>query len=688
MARAISFNELNEQQRQAVRHGNGALLIVAGAGTGKTRVIVNRLRYLMQARAVAPQRILSVTFSNHAAEEVRRRIVDMVGESANDIAVGTFHWVGQRILRRYGAWLPVGSSFHVLTPQQSLATLRRLCHPHESGASACTPEQLRDAVSLFRNTGRTGPVQTDDIRKVSEQYVSAVRAQGALDIDDLVLEAARLLEDNEGIRRRLQAALDHILVDEYQDVNPAQARLLRLLVPVGGNITAVGDEDQAIYGWRHADVDVMLNFPKTFHPVTVIRLEQNYRSTRRILQPANELLRQNRKRIGKTLESKVKVGRKPTVFGAGDQAEEAQFAIATVRRLLSEGIGASEVAILFRVNTQSRAIEDALIGAGIPYEVQAGRRFYERPEVSRVIDALRVSHEPQSHHAWTALLGRLPGLGPVRSASLADAMVGTGTPFVLADGMIPPAVPGPAVRPLHALLAGLRRGENVETLSDRLRIITSSFETALGPLGSTAAEQEAENANVEEFVAAAAEFEDRTGEGLDSFLDHLALSGPDKQTDGVQLMTLHAAKGLEFDAVIIVGVEEGLLPHTRSSQREDHVEEERRLLYVGMTRARSELFLSYSRTRLFSAHASLGQPSRFLGEMPSHLFQFSHGSGKKPAPRLIRARVGETVRHPRWGTGTIRSVEGRGRDTMISITFRDGSVQRVQLRHAPLERVS
>jgi DNA helicase-2/ATP-dependent DNA helicase PcrA len=518
--------------------------------------------------------------------------------------------------------------------------------------------------------------------------VRLLRERNALDLDDLILEAVALLEADDGVRSRLQRHFGHILADEYQDTNPPQARLLRLLTRPEGNITVVGDDDQAIYGWRQADVRNMLEFANDFPRTVTVRLEENYRSTQRILLPANHLLEHNRNRLGKTLFSRTTSGPKPIIFAAGDESEEVLFIRAKIQALLRARLSPREIAILYRINAQSRVLEDGLVRAGIEYEIRAGNRFYERPEVARIVDILRALSSPHDLSAWTRLLSRLPGIGPKRSESILLAEQRAGRPVDQALRMggfkVPPAI-GAELSRLGEKMRKLDAEAPVGTL---VRDAAAIAEMVLGVEGAATLEREAATVNVDEFISVACQFDNDPGGDLIGFLDRMVLAEPRKESSGVQLMTMHAAKGLEFEAVFICGLEEGILPHAGSLADSDKLEEERRLLYVGMTRAKRFLQLSYARSRLLAGVLSTSQPSRFLDEMPGHLFEVEHGIDAKPRRRLLKVTVGDRVRHLRWGAGTIAACSGESWNEMIVIAFDDGTRQTVQRRHAPLERIS
>jgi len=663
--------------------------VVAGAGTGKTRVTVHRLVHLIRG-GIAPDRLLAVTFTNRAAVELRDRVAALTGSSGEKVNVGTFHWLGHRILRRYASQLDVGPGFQLLSPRESLMVARSIAADDAelAGGSLAT---LRDFISAARNRRLRDGVGAEHVHEIAARYVAELRRRHALDLDDLILESVDLLRRDSTVRQRLQRHFAHILVDEYQDTNHPQVELLSLLVGRSGQVTAVGDDDQAIYGWRYASGN-MLAFVDTFPNTRIVRLELNYRSTQRILNPANELLRRGRNRIDKTLTSTRKAGYKPTMFAAGDESEEAIFVAAGIRRLLARGIRGEEVAVLYRINVQSRAIEDALIQSGIRYRVRSGLRFFERPEVARVIDALRVVESPADREAWARLLRYVPGLGRVRSASVASAM---STVADLLTPEIPAGIPAATIRSLSALAAGLARVSNSRSLHDTVVGVSDLLDSVIGRAYASGQDEQAVEANLAEFISLAARFgvETRHPDVIGAFLDRLSLSAApsdhaDSSSAAVQLMTIHSAKGLEFAAVFVVGIEEGLLPHRRSLASNADIEEERRLLYVAMTRAKDHLYLSYARTRQLSGSQAATGPSRFLEEMPSSFFLLSQSPDLPRRDRLASVQLGERVSHARWGAGEVVGSDGLAPRVMITIKFDSGESRRIQLRHAPLKHLS
>ena len=676
--------QLNRAQTEAVRHRGGPLLVSAGAGTGKTRVVVHRLAYFI-ASGTDARRLLAITFTNRAAAEVKRRVVDLIGPEGSRINVGTFHWFGHRLLRRYGSRSSLGSDFTLLSPRDSLSVLRSLNFSDLLPATQPVT-RLRDRISLFRNGRQAADGEQMVTAEIVSRYTQELRRRHALDLDDLVLESVALLGNDERIRQRLETFFTHVLVDEYQDTNPPQVELLKRLVGRGGQITAVGDEDQAIYGWRYASGRNMAAFVDDFPGATIIRLERNYRSTQRILNAGNELLRHNSGRLGKNLISARRPGKKPVVSAGADEADEASYVAATVENLVRRGVAPNEIAILFRTNAQSRAIEEALVRGGIRYEVRAGLRFYERAEIRRIVDGLSVLATPSSVDAWGRLLRHIRGLGPVRADALATTIV-SGSPSGAPSGWMAGALR--VCDELQSITVGADLGFLVAHVSGVL-------ERATGEIVAGSDELESAADNVSEFRAMAEQFsrESRDPDLLSAFLDRLHIGSEPQDSagvhrdDAVQLMTLHAAKGLEFEAVLVVGLEEGLLPHRRSLGSVESVEEERRLLYVGMTRARDHLYLTYAGARLFGAAQGASGQSRFLSDMPINLVELNESPAPSRKQRLTRVEVGERVRHQRWGPGAVSAVDGQGRNALATIQFDSGDTKTVQLRYAPLVRLS
>lgn len=671
---------LNEEQRRAVSHRAGPLLISAGPGSGKTRVIAHRLARRISTNEVAPDRLLAITFTNRAAREMEARVRAFVGD-APLLRIGTFHWACNAILRRHGAGT-ISRSFRLLSPSEARIVL--------SDVTASLPARERgrlpSAVSAVKNgadsvtAARRHGLDPDCIRIARDAYDRRLRNLNALDLDDLLLETARLLAQDEVIRQRCSSAYDEILIDEFQDTNPVQQTVVELLAPPSRTVVVVGDADQAIYGWRQADSGSVGRFLEAFPDASVIRLDRSYRSTKRILRAASSLIAHNAGRVGGDLRTTNPAGERPLCYAADDERDEAEWIAGEVERLADQGIDPANIAVLYRQNAQSRLIEDALVRHRLPYQVIGAQRFYERPVVQRAIAYLRLADGEDDSSAALLALG-VRGVGARRlellrerasstGASLIDAMTspGSGFPRPTALGL---ANVSNAVYRLRALRSG--------TLID---LVQGAIDCVANEMGADASiVQEAASEDLDELRSLVVELGPRTT--LPGLLDRVSLGTHQRPNAGVSLMTLHGAKGLEFPVVFISGLEEGLLPHRRSLDWDPEVEEERRLCYVGMTRAMRRLYLTYAHARLHSGSSSNGHPSRFIAEVAPGLMDMEVSPKRRARPRLASAAVGDAVTHPRWRHGVVRKVEGSGRETLVTVEFEAGT-RRLQLCHAPL----
>lgn len=683
------LSDLNPAQRSGVTLSGFPLLILAGPGSGKTRVVTRRIAYAVQHRGVRPNRILAVTFTNRATAEMQSRVRHLLGEDA-PVRIGTFHALGNAILRRHIRRLGWRRDFRLLTSRQA-----RQCVAVLPAAQDIRAADLSEALSAIKNgatvraTATKWKIVPQLLETAMRQYEEALRDQNAVDIDDLVYLAVKVLDQEDDLRRSCQAAYDEFLVDEYQDINPAQHALVKLLMPRTRNLTVVGDEDQAIYGWRQADVGTIMRFHEEFPDSQVIFLEQSYRSSKLILRAAQALIEHNRDRYAKGLFTENGAGDLPMCFCASDEADEANWIAETICWLHSEQNRSwKDFAVLYRVNTQSRALEDAFVRRGVPYRIHAGGRFYDLPEVRHVISLLRLALDSTDDGALSDLLGSIDGIGPRR---LDQLRIGSETKGItLLEGLTDPSVvqglPGTVVSQARQL------AEQIERLgSKRLGSLPSLIDDAIlleqtRLAARSAAEREDANENLAELRAVLLDSGPRAT--LRSVVDRVSIERPEgAEDDAVSCLSLHAAKGLEFPVVFLSGLEEGLLPHRRSVDPEG-LAEERRLCFVGMTRAQEQLYLSYAHTRLLGGQMLGGGPSRFIAEIsPAHL-RMQSSPKLKHRPRLFSVRGGERVEHTRWGKGTIVAIEGTGRATLVTVAFDTGARHRVQLYHAPLSRLA
>jgi DNA helicase-2/ATP-dependent DNA helicase PcrA len=709
---------LNPEQRAAVLATEGPVLILAGAGSGKTRVITHRIAHLVLERGVAGDRILAVTFTNKAAQEMKVRAEALLGQSL-PAWISTFHSLCVRLLRRDAAAAGLPRGFVIYDEDDQLAALRDAMKRLDLSEKLHPPRRLLSRISALKNMGRD-PEQPQDelfgsgvLARVSEAYHQVLASARALDFDDLLLRAVRLLGENADVREAYRRRFSYLLVDEYQDTNRAQYELIRHLTGSQGNLTVVGDEDQSIYSWRGASLGNILDFEADFPGARVLRLEENYRSTQAILDTASGLVAHNVKRKGKTLRAVKSGGEAILLHTAGDEFQEAAFVVERIAAVRREG----RVAVLYRMNAQSRLLEEGLLRMRIPYLVVGGVGFYARKEVKDILAYLRLILNPADPVAFRRVLNVPPrGIGERTLGEVEACAAARGVSLLLALGAVvdDALLPARATQPLarfRELLLNLQR--EAEQLSLR-RLLERTLElTGYSALLAQEDSQESQDrlANLAELIAAAAEFEAREeGADLAGFLDRVSLlSDADQVRDDVPvlLMTLHAAKGLEFDSVFLVGLEEGLVPHSRSLERADALEEERRLCYVGMTRAISRLALSWAQSRQVFGQRRLSEPSRFLAEIPRERVRLS-GAPRAPAvpPRWRTGPVtprgvspepaapagtlpelgpGARVRHPLFGVGTVLRREGTGEDLKLTVSFAGIGAKRLVARYAGLE---
>jgi DNA helicase-2/ATP-dependent DNA helicase PcrA len=708
------LQDLNPPQREAVTLTDGPVLVLAGAGSGKTRVIAHRIAYLVGVTGVHPRQILAVTFTNKAAGEMRRRVEALLGGSGIALPlIATFHSTCVRILRahiRHLGWPP---HFVIYDEDDRLAVVKECMRELDMDERAATPASLVHRISHAKNhmvgiedveRMARGP-REEAVASVFRRYQARLTAAGALDFDDLLLLTVRLFEQVPEVRDWYRGLWKYVLVDEYQDTNRAQYRIVRLLTEQHRNICVVGDPDQSVYRWRGADLRNILDFEHDYPGTRVVRLEQNYRSTKRVLRIASAVIANNVARKDKSLWTDNAEGEPASVYRAGDEHEEANFVAQTIRRLRDEGAPYGDVAVFYRTNAQSRVLEDALRRGGIPYLIVGSVRFYERKEVKDALAYLRLIVNPADDVAFRrAVAAPSRGIGRATLVRL-DELAGREQRSLLsACAALPPDVagkPGRALEQFRQLVGGLaekRAGLTVPAFIDAV-LDASGCREALRQERSAEAESRLEN--LEELIAAAEDYQVSAEEpSVEGFLDAVALvSDIDELTEdvrGVTLMTLHSAKGLEFPTVFLTGMEEGVFPHSRSMGDAEEVEEERRLCYVGLTRAKERLFLSYALHRRLHGYG-LGEPSRFLAEIPENQATLlDAGARERPAEAPPTAadlqddlpfRVGAHVRHARWGEGLLVGIERDGDEIIVTVGFASVGRKRLSLQYAHLEDI-
>ncbi len=745
MARTDWFGSLNPAQREAAEHVHGPILVLAGAGSGKTRVLTTRLARLIDDHGVAPERIFAVTFTNRAAGEMKERVATLLGRDPTGLWIGTFHSLSARLLRREAERLGFTRQFTIYDEDDRLALIRRLMDERNHPVKLFPPRAVQSVVSAAKNRMLTaeqlaasapGEPLVQVAADIHGAMGAALQARNAMDFDDLMLHPLTLFERFPDRLAWWRDRFQFVLVDEFQDTNRAQYRLVRLLGG-HGNVFAVGDDDQSIYGWRGADVRNMRAFQADFDPVRLVRLEENYRSTQVVLDAANGVIAENESRLGKTLRTRRQGGEPVTVVAAADERDEAEWlALEFARRVRAGDWSYAHLAVLYRTNAQSRALEEAFRRAGIPYRLVGAISFYDRREVKDLLAYLRLVANPADDEAFRrAVAVPRRGIGDTSLAAL-EAAAATWDQSLVATAAVADRVTGlrPNVRSAFQAFAELvesLRAESAElapglVLEDLVRRL--DYEQHLlqeGPEGADRWE------NVRELVAAAAAWsevvaDEAEGTPLERFLAEAALlTGQDKEEgaeEGATLMTVHTAKGLEWPVVAVSGLEDGLFPLARSLETQDALEEERRLVYVALTRAKDKLYLTWARSRRRGGEIRPGMPSRFLKAVPPGIVEEQRTSSvwvapatggrsgwagrprRRPwgapatpapvaeeeisqdAPRYVK---GERVRHRRFGVGTIDGLTGAGKDLKVTVTFdaRDIGTKQLLVAYAGLERV-
>jgi DNA helicase-2/ATP-dependent DNA helicase PcrA len=693
---SLHLEHLNAEQLAAVTLPDEHALILAGAGSGKTRVLTTRIAWLVKGGRVAPSGILAVTFTNKAAREMLTRVGAMMSVNPRGMWIGTFHGLCNRMLRAHAREVSLPQAFQILDSQDQLAAIKRLLKAMNVDEERFAPREVQYFVNAHKEEGvraRDVVVTDENTRRFGELYAAydeQCQREGVVDFPELLFRSYELLNRNEILREHYARRFRHILVDEFQDTNRLQYRWLKLIGGKTSVFFAVGDDDQSIYTFRGANVGNMADFEREFKVKHVVRLEQNYRSHGNILDAANALIANNRNRLGKNLWTAAGKGEPVRVFEGESDNDEARWIVEEVRSLARDGTALSRMAVLYRSNAQSRVVEHALFSQGIAYRVYGGLRFFERAEIKHALAYLRLVAMPDDDNAFLRVANFPPrGIGARTIEQLQDAAKQASVSlFRVSEGKA--AVFKKLIDDLRSETQGLPLKEVVEVVIARSGLI-EHYKTERE--GADRVE------NLEELVNAAAAFteearETESGEAVDpltAFLTHAALEAGEHQAgegqDALQMMTVHSAKGLEFDAVFITGLEEGLFPHEQSVTERDGLEEERRLAYVAITRARNRLYLSHAQTRMLHGQTRYNIPSRFLEEIPQQLMKWltpRFSKQKAFAPDFSRQtrttisreprtaggfRIGQNVTHPKFGNGVIIDAEGQGTDARVQVNF-------------------
>ena len=754
---------LNPQQHAAITLPPQHALILAGAGSGKTRVLTTRIAWLISTGQVGPQGILAVTFTNKAAKEMQTRLAALLPINTRGMWIGTFHGLCNRLLRAHHREAGLPALFQILDSADQLAAIKRLLKNLNVDDEKFPPRELAHFINAHKEQGiRAAQAEAYDdytSRRVElyREYEAQCQREGVVDFAELLLRCYELLQRNEPLRRHYQARFRHILVDEFQDTNRLQYAWLKLLAGYGepvvegasapnvpmGCIFAVGDDDQSIYAFRGAEVGNMRDLEREFGIQEVIRLEQNYRSHGNILDAANALIQNNRGRLGKNLWTDAGAGEPIRVFEGFSDLDEARFIVDEVRELIREGVERTQLAILYRSNAQSRVLEHQLFTAGVPYRVYGGQRFFDRQEIKHALAYLRLLANPDDDTAFARVVNfPTRGIGARSVEALQEAAHRANSSLYNAAAGLG-GKPGAAVGHFVRLIETLRADCAPLSLPEKIELILEQSGLRAHYLGEKEGQERLEN--LDELVNAGVAFQQEAIENpgdipladdeLAAFLAHAALESGEHQAgegqDAVQMMTVHAAKGLEFDVVFISGLEHGLFPHENATQERDGVEEERRLMYVAVTRARKRLYLSHAQTRMLHGQTRYCVPSQFLEELPEALLRKVGGGAASSPQRAYTAngyagggsgysgagnggfgrhatppsaarsaaagtaesaipgglRIGQNVEHAKFGQGVIVGAEGRGSEARVQVNFRSHGMKWLALQYAKLTPV-
>lgn len=719
---------LNKEQQQAVKTTEGPLLIMAGAGSGKTRVLTHRIAYILLEKGVNPYNILAITFTNKAAREMKERINGILGGAADEIWISTFHSMCVRILRRDIDRIGINRNFTILDTTDQLSVIKGILKDKNIDSKKFDPRGILSAISSAKNElidakqyGKyTGNYFENIVSDVFEEYEKRLLKNHSLDFDDLIMKTIQLFKRVPEVLEYYQRKFQYIHVDEYQDTNKAQYQLVHLLAAKFQNLCVVGDSDQSIYGWRGADIANILSFEKDYPNAKVILLEQNYRSTKNILQVANHVISNNVKRKPKNLWTDNEKGEKIQYYRADTEQGEALFVTGKIKELVeTKQRKFSDFAILYRTNAQSRAMEEMLVKANIPYTIVGGTKFYDRKEIKDLLAYLRLVANLDDDISFVRIIN-VPkrGIGATSLDRIAQYALQNEMSMFRALGEVEriglSAKAMKACREFYQMLSGLNQMQEYLSVMELTEEIIKRTEYREMLQAEKTLEAESRLENIDEFLSVTKNFEESSeDQTLIAFLTDLALVADidqlDKEEnvkDAVVLMTLHSAKGLEFPVVFLIGLEEGVFPHSRSLMEENDMEEERRLMYVGITRAEEELYITNAQIRTLYGHTNINPASRFIEEIPDEFIDRLNGRKQnvpvrdqhqvrpvyRPAQTTtggedIRWRAGDKAIHKKWGVGTVVSVKGEGDHMELDIAFPiPVGIKRLLAKFAPIEK--
>ena len=721
------LDNLNDEQRQAVTSEKQHLMVLAGAGSGKTRVLVHKVAWQVEALRKSPSSIMAVTFTNKAASEMRSRIEELLQSPAMDLWCGTFHGLSHRLLKRFNKEADLASGFTILDSDDQLRIIKRISKELNLDEAAWPSRQSQWQINAWKDDGlRSSKVKDngdffkETIKNIYKQYEEVCIQDNLLDFGELLLKSYEVIKKNEVVRSYFHTRFKTVLIDEFQDTNSIQYKWLLEISSKDASITAVGDDDQSIYGWRGAKVENVATFTKTFKGSETIRLEQNYRSTNVILSAANALIENNNDRLGKNLWTEQLEGENIVLYQAYNEQDEARFTADILKEWMNKGELYEDAAVLYRSNAQSRALEEALLRSSIPYRIYGGQRFYERLEIKNAISYLKIIFNHSDNPAFERSISNpTRGVGEktlnkIRSAAKKFNISYIKSSAKLLDEGVISGRGGSGLRSYLELITTCREIAETNTLSELMEyIIQTSGLYAYhgkepGEKGKTRTE------NLEELISATKNFEQSVADSkknieiAEDYLDMISLDSGDRQAsehdDAAQLMTLHSAKGLEFKLVIMTGLEESLFPHGRSMDSISQLEEERRLCYVGITRAMQKLYISYAESRRLHGADTFNPPSRFIKEIPTNFMdeirpraqtttaytRRDFASAKETKYKVedeIGYALGQKVLHPSFGEGIVLNYEGTGEAARVQINFDGSGTKWLVLSFAKLEKI-
>ncbi|ASJ70159.1 DNA helicase II [Granulosicoccus antarcticus] len=717
------IDSLNDVQRQAVSAPPGHLLVQAGAGSGKTRVLVHRIAWLNRVEGISPFGIMAVTFTNKAAREMRLRVEQLLGQPVGPMWIGTFHGIAHRFLRMHWQEAKLPQAFQILDSDDQLRVVKRVIRTLELDETLFPPRQVQWFINGHKDEGRRPAHIDDENDPITAQYIrvytayeAACKRAGAVDFAELLLRALETLRDTPALLAHYRKRLQHLLIDEFQDTNAIQYAWIRLLAGDTGHVFAVGDDDQSIYAWRGARVENILNFDQDFPGAELIRLEQNYRSTSNILNAANALIDKNQGRLGKNLWTEGGAGELITLYNAYNETDEARFIVETIVDRIADGAMRRDCAILYRSNAQSRVIEEYLVAAGVSYRVYGGLRFFERSEIKDTLAYLRLATHSYDDVSLERIINQpARGIGDKTVGEIRNEARARNIPLWEAANELVNAKrlsgrANTAVAKFLSLIESMREAiieqslpQQVQTVSELSGLI-EHFKKDTSDRGQSRVE------NVEELSNAARTFAHHNDDepemnAIDEFLAHAALEAGEGQAEAddnaVQLMTLHSAKGLEFPVVFMAGMEQGLFPHQRSAEDPVRMEEERRLCYVGITRAERKLYMCMAEQRRLHGRDQYNPPSKFIAELPAELLEEIRPRMQvstpvyrpKPSTRFVEEAndtglsVGQMVKHGKFGVGVVLDQEGRGKQARVQVNFEEAGSKWLVLAYANLQPV-